>query len=915
MKPTHSPVSESSRHRQAILSKPALLVGVALISFLFWPTPAFALLVGDDGLFEPVIVQIKESLRTSTDLDAQLDALGAIEKENGLMELQWFAGPKLLVSLSFPKEFSEDQAQKAISILQQSDAVEKVVVQSAANLEFRSADFARSWKPGEIIPDAARRGFDVERLKRPPVTYDEKSELPLHVANEMIVKWKDEYVWNADKTGFDQQFASFNSAAECSVIEEGRYSDHDLTQVLEFDAVKYSVLDQLLLYQANEMVDYVQPNYLYELQSVPNDPIYNSYQKVYPLGKISAEPAWDITTGSDSTVVAVLDTGANVASTNGHVAHPDLTPNLWSGQNNGDEHNFTENGHAVTDVYDYESDPPPPLLGNSHGSNVASIIGAQGNNSLYMCGLSRNVALMILKVLPVPPSNLSINGKTSVIVDAVNYAVAHGARAMNMSFGQYFCTMQHYDPDDGFICDQHGLDPALFIALENARDSDVVAVCAAGNGINGVPQNNDIGNPFSPTNIPTDNLIAVANSDANDARYFNSNFGVKSVDLAAPGTGIWGLRQSFNGNSSDTANYSVYYGTSQAAPHVTGTIALLKAKFGWENAHGLRDRVLMGTDDLTAWTTLVRTGGRLNANKALHARTVIHNMSTRARVENGDKIMIGGFVVGGSGTGTLKVAIRGLGPSLDPYLSVPVLPNPKITLKNASGGTIYSNNDWGTLPLLQRNDLAAAGLTPSNSLEAAMVCAGSGGATGCDALAPGAYTVWVESSNGTSFGVGLFEIYELENLADEQTRLLNISTRCLVRTGEEQAIAGIILGDLTKSTDTTLPKRSVLMFGKGPSLPVTGKLTNPFLTLSNSVGTQMSTNDSWSSATASVVKAADSSWSNKAAPVDEIIEAELDPSSSVESALWPILKSGLYTAQLSGVDNGTGVGLIEMYEY
>ncbi|MBA2435112.1 MAG: S8 family serine peptidase [Chthoniobacterales bacterium] len=872
-------------------------------------------------MIEPVIVQIKDSLRTSLDLDPALEGLAALEKENGLSEVEWYAGPKLLVKVSFPKEFSDDQAQNAIAALQKSEAVEKVVVQSAANLEFKPADFERVWKAGNLIPDAARRGFDTERLKRPSVTYDQNTELPLHVTNEIIVRWKDEYVWNAERTGFDQQFASFIAQAECTVVGEQRYTDHDLTQTLEFDAVKYSVIDQLLLYQANEMVDFVQPNYLYELQSVPNDPFYSAYQKVYPLGKISAEAAWDITTGSDSTVVAVLDTGANVASTNGHVAHPDLTPNLWSGQNNGDRHNFTENGHAVTDVYDYESEPPPPYLGNSHGSNVASIIGAQGNNSLYMCGLSRNVALMILKVLPVPSSGNDINGKTSLIIEAVNYAVGNGAKAMNMSFGQYFCLHQSFEPDPPpgyWYCDSFGLDPALLIALQNARNNDVVAVAAAGNS----GANNDSENPgpFGPANMPTDNLISVANSDANDARYSSSNFGVKTVDLAAPGTGIWGLRQTFNGNGSDPANYSTFYGTSQAAPHVTGTIALLKAKYGWETAHGLRDRVLMGTDDLTTWSTLVRTGGRLNANKALQARTLIRNVSTRARVESGDKIMIGGFIVGGSGTGTLKVAIRGLGPSLT-GLSVAKLPNPKITLKNSSGGTIYSNNDWGTLPTSQKNDLAANGLTPTNSLEAAMVCAGSGGATGCDALAPGAYSVWLESSNGTSFGVGLFEIWELEGGLDEQTRLLNVSTRCLVRTGEEQAIAGLILGDSTQSTNTTIPKRSVLMFGKGPSLPITGKLANPFLVLKNSAGTQMSSNDSWSGATASVVKAADSSWTNKAAAVDEIIEAGLNPSSALcgtspcESALWPILKSEIYTATLSGVSNGTGVGLIEIYEY
>ncbi|MBA3353270.1 MAG: S8 family serine peptidase, partial [Blastocatellia bacterium] len=745
-------------------------------------------------MIEPIIVQIKDSLRTSLELDAQMAALAALEKENGLSEVEWYAGPKLLVKLSFPKEFSDDEASMAISALQESEAVEKVVVQSAANLEFKSADFERSWKPDEAIPDAARRGFDVERLKRPPVAYSEKTELPPHVSNELIVRWKDEYVWEADRTGFDQQFASFNAQAECDVVAEQRYTDHDLTQTLEFDAVKYTVLDQLLLYQANEMVDYVQPNYLYELQSVPNDPFYNAYQKVYPLGKISAEAAWDMTTGKDdgSVVVAVLDTGANVASTNGHVAHPDLTPNLWSLQNSGAKHNFTENGHATTDVYDYESIP----TGDSHGSNVASIIGARGSNGLYMTGLSQKVKLMILKVLPVPPSNITINGKTSIIVAAVNYAVAQGARAMNMSFGQYFCVSQHNDPDEGFVCDDDGfgLDPALLVALKSARNSGVVAVCAAGNGKLGIAQNNDTGNPFGPANMPFDTLISVANSDANDARYFNSNFGVKTVDLAAPGTGIYGLRQTFNGNGSDLANYSIFSGTSQAAPHVTGTIALLKAKYGWETANGLRDRVLMGTDDLTAWSGLVRTGGRLNANKALHARTLIRNVSTRARVENGDKIMIGGFFIGGSGTGTLKVAIRGLGPSLL-GLTVAKLSNPKITLKKSDGTLVYSNDNYTTLPTSQLNELEANLLTPQNPFEAAMVCSGSGGATGCNALAPGGYNVFLESSNGTSFGVGLFEIYELEDGADEQTRLLNVSTRCLVRTGQEKAIAGVILGD------------------------------------------------------------------------------------------------------------------------
>lgn len=183
-------------------------------------------------------------------------------------------------------------------------------------------------------------------------------------------------------------------------------------------------------------------------------------------------------------------------------------------------------------------------------------------------------------------------------------------------------------------------------------------------------------------------------------------------------------------------------------------------------------------------------------------------------------------------------------------------------------------------------------------------------------LAPGSYTVFLQSQDAV-FGVGLFEIYELQGGTNQQTRLLNVSTRCLVRTGNEQAIAGTILGDPTQATNTAIPKRSILMFGKGPSLPSTiaGRLANPFLVLKNSAGTQMSSNDSWQSATASVVKAANTTWTNVAAPIDELTEAGLAPTAALETALWPILKSGTYTAALSGVSGGTGVGLLEMYEY
>ena len=646
------------------------------------------------------------------------------------------------------------------------------------------------------------------------------------------------------------------------------------------------MLDRLLFYQQNEMVDYVQPDYIYATATV--DPLYAAgYQ--WGLAKISAPAAWSNpstgTTGSDSVVVAIADTGAGID-------HPDFQTNLWSGQNNDEVKNFIDNS---TNVFDGALPP--------HGSNVASIVGAQGDNGIFMRGVSWNVSLMHLKVL----NDGEGKGTSQSIANGISYATNHGASAINLSVSFYKC-VYHYE-DGKKICDETIVDPTTYQALVQARDrkpDGVVAVCAAGNGF--PPDGTGLGVdtdalPHSPSNTPTDNVISVAASDQNDARAPFSNYGARTVDLAAPGmryddqgriAGIYGLRATYNNNSSDfsTNNYSILPGTSQAAPYVTGTIALLKAKYPWESYHGLRDRILMSTDKLTdpSWTGRLRTGGRLNADKALHARTLIRNLSTRARVESGDRVMIGGFIIGGSGTGTLKLAIRGLGPSLS-GLTAQKLSDPKIRLTTSDGAAIYSNDDWGTLPLAQRNELIASGLAPSDSREAAMIWT----------LGPGSYTVTLERANG-SFGVGLFELYELEGGLNQKTRLQNVSTRCLVGTGEEQAIAGVIVGDPdpAQGGDPTIPKRSVLMFGKGPSLPLAGKLADPFLSRYNAGGTLVATNDS---------------WRDVAAPVDELDEAQLGPTSLLESALWPILNSGTHTVRLRGANGGSGVGLVELYEY
>ncbi|MBA3350848.1 MAG: hypothetical protein H0U23_00170 [Blastocatellia bacterium] len=346
--------------------------------------------------------------------------------------------------------------------------------------------------------------------------------------------------------------------------------------------------------------------------------------------------------------------------------------------------------------------------------------------------------------------------------------------------------------------------------------------------------------------------------------------------------------------------------TSAAAPFVSGAIALVRTKFDWENYNGLRDRILMGVDtigpsqDGPGLQGVFRTGGRLNLWKPLQPRNVIRNLSARARVESGNRIMIGGFIVGGSGTGTLKVAIRALGPSLDP-LSVARLNDPKLQLHKPDGTSVI-NTDWGLLPAGQKDELRANDLAPINSRESAMVVT----------LSPGAYTVELTSQDGI-FGVGVLELYELEGGNNQRTRLQNLSARCLIRNNvdnvDEKAIVGAIVGN-----PANVQNRRMLMIGSGPSLASQGianPIQNPRLELYDTTTTPavfLDSNDQWRDidGTATALQS-------------ELIQAGFESenaSHNNDAALCPTFRpERIFTAIMDDAGGVNGVGLLEFYEY
>jgi hypothetical protein len=248
---------------------------------------------------------------------------------------------------------------------------------------------------------------------------------------------------------------------------------------------------------------------------------------------------------------------------------------------------------------------------------------------------------------------------------------------------------------------------------------------------------------------------------------------------------------------------------------------------------------------------------------------ILGNISTRLRVETGENVLIGGFIV--TGTQPKRVIVRAIGPSL-PVAGA--LADPVLELRNSSGGLIASNDNWRSD---QETEIIATTIPPSNDLESAIVATLPANSSAYTALVRGA-------NNGT--GIGVVEVYDLEPTAN--SKLANISTRGLVQTGDDILIGGLIVVGQN-------PLR-VIVRAIGPSLPVTGPLENPTLELHDGNGALIAANDNWRS--------------DKEA---EIIATGIPPANDLESAIVRNLAPGNYTAIVLGVNSTTGIAVVEAY--
>jgi subtilisin family serine protease len=279
-------------------------------------------------------------------------------------------------------------------------------------------------------------------------------------------------------------------------------------------------------------------------------------------------------------VVAVLDSGVDYT-------HTDLVTNIWTRPDNIPQYKDEELG-TVNDLHGFNAveNRTDPMDDNGHGTHCAGVIGAEGDNNEGIAGINWNVEIMPLKFM-----GRGGFGTTKDAIEAINYAVQRkrdgvNVRVINASWGST------------------AYSKALEDAIRAAGEQGILFVAAAGND----GTDNDK-RPHYPSNYNLPNVISVAATDKTDALTSFSNFGVKTVHIAAPGRDI--LSTWLKGS------YREASGTSMAAPQVAGVAALILSVEPDISVEKLRERILKSVDKIDSLNGKVESGGRLNAAKAL----------------------------------------------------------------------------------------------------------------------------------------------------------------------------------------------------------------------------------------------------------------------------------------------------------
>src|SRR3990167_1108740 len=324
-------------------------------------------------------------------------------------------------------------------------------------------------------------------------------------------------------------------------------------------------LDQVIMIGGTLAVS--EPDFIHQVALEPDYPVYNNrwgFLKVYD--GLNAPNLWNKLSFAKPVLIAMVDSGIRDT-------HTDLKENIWCNPSptSGDLHGW----NAVADNGDPKDD-------NGHGTHCAGIIGALGKNNLDIIGISSKVELMACKAFYNHGMGVSMDE-----IKCIDYAVDHGAEVLSCSWGG------------------NEESPSLVGAINRARSAGVICVAGAGND----GFNNDK-HPFYTANSALDNIISVAATTPTDELASFSNYGKKTVHLAAPGVSICST-------FADTdSSYACASGTSMAVPYVAATVALIKMQSPLLSYREVIPQLLNATDKVPALDGKV-VYGRLNIPKAL----------------------------------------------------------------------------------------------------------------------------------------------------------------------------------------------------------------------------------------------------------------------------------------------------------